>query len=210
MTDEELMKEWAAGGEAAMDALIHRHHQPLLGYLYRMTGSRPLAEDLAQDAFLAVFRQASAGFVPERFKPWLYKIALNRCRDHWKKAATQRETAQADSAALEEREAGGLMDLTHRQVERQWMTEALEQLPESYRTVVVLRFYQDLSYAEIAEAAGLPLNTIKTRLLRGLRQLQTILEDSMSEDESFGKNRKDRTDTMNRKAGASAGRRRGE
>ncbi len=88
-SDEQLMAAVMAGDQLALAALVTRHHAPLLGYLYRLTGGdRPLAEDLVQETFLRMLRQRTRP-ADRPFKPWLYKIATNLARDHFKSAAVR-------------------------------------------------------------------------------------------------------------------------
>ncbi|ASS75299.1 hypothetical protein CIG75_10065 [Tumebacillus algifaecis] len=179
MQDEESMRQLAVGNDAAMDSIIFRHHKPLFGYLYRMTLDEKVAEDLVQDTFVAIYQQGQRGFVPDRFKPWLYKIATNTCRDYWKKASTRRELP----IETQEASPASVTNLIDRQVERQWMIDSLNRLPIAYRTVLYLRFYQDMKHSEIAAALELPVNTVKTQVVRGLQKLESILKEAESERE---------------------------
>ncbi len=96
-SDEQVMAAVMAGDQAALAALVTRHHSPLLGYLSRLTGGdRPLAEDLVQETFLRVLRQGICQ--PDRpFKPWLYAIATNLARDHFKSAAMRLHWQENDA-----------------------------------------------------------------------------------------------------------------
>jgi RNA polymerase sigma factor (sigma-70 family) len=171
--DEDYMRQLAQGVDAGMDAILLRHHKPMFGYLYRMTLDERVAEDLVQETFVTVYQQGLRGFVPDQFKPWMYKIATNLCKDYWKKASTRNETPSDSPAQEMHSEVPNVAD---RQVERQWMIDALNQLPLSYRTALYLRFYQDLTYAEIAAVLDLPVNTVKTHVSRGLQQMENILQ----------------------------------
>ncbi|MDF2663591.1 MAG: hypothetical protein K0Q94_6382 [Paenibacillus sp.] len=183
MEDEACMRELAEGRHSALDAIMYRHHRALSGFVSRAVADEQLAEDIVQDTFVTVLRQAKRGFVPDRFKPWLYKIAINLCKDHWKKASVRREMPVSDdSAALHSGMPGGTINLFDRQIERQWMVEALNRLSPSFRIVLYLRFYQDMTYSEIAETLDLPVGTVKTQLFRGLRKLEALLEADGSGD----------------------------
>ncbi len=178
MQDEDYMKQLASGHGAAFDALVFRYHKPLYGYVYRLLQDERLAEDIVQDTFLKIYQQGEKGFIPDQFKPWMYKIATNLCKDYWKKASTQREHP-TDQIVESKRQVHHIIDHQH---ERQWMVESLNQLSINYRTVLFLRFYQDLTYAEIAVTMDTPINTIKTWLTRALKQLEGILiEDERKE-----------------------------
>lgn len=180
MKDEDLLRELVIGCESAMEVLIHRYHQPLYGYVYRMTMNEQTSADIAQETFMNLYRQAQNGRIPEQLKPWIYKIATNLCKDYWKKASTRREIPWAQDSELYQMRTIHIMD---HQVERQWMLESLSQLHQDQRVIIYLRFYQDLSYEQIAETLEVPLNTVKSRLYRGLKQLEAILdEDKLIEE----------------------------
>ncbi len=177
-SDEQVMAAVMAGDQAALAVLVARHHSPMLGYLYRLTGGdRPLAEDLVQETFLRVLQQRTCQ-AGRPFKPWLYAIATNLARDHFKSAAARQRWPQADH----EDTLLQLYDATPGPEERALAAEqggevaaALAQLGEEYRVVLLLRFYQGLSLNEIAEALQIPLGTVKSRLSVGTRRLRVVL-----------------------------------
>lgn len=171
MQDEEYMLKFAQGQDSAFESLVFRYHKPLFGYLYRLLQDEKLAEDFVQETFLKIYEQGKKGFIPNQFKPWLYKIATNACKDYWKKASTKKEYMSSQE------EHGQVYHIIDRQIERQWMVEALSQLSIDYRTVLYLRFYQDLQYAEIALALDISINTVKTRIARGLKHLEAVLKE---------------------------------
>ena len=177
-SDEQLIAAVMAGDQVALAALVTRHHAPLLGYLYRLTGGdRPLAEDLVQETLLHVLRQRS--YLADRpFKPWLYAIATNLARDHFKSAAVRQRGRWGD----EEDALLHLHDSALGPEERALAAEqgsevraALAQLSEEQRVVVVLRFYQGFSLQEIAETLQIPLGTVKSRLSVGVHRLRAVL-----------------------------------
>ncbi|MCR2823837.1 RNA polymerase sigma factor [Lederbergia panacisoli] len=171
MQDEDYMRQLTLGIDSAFDILVFRYHKPLYGYVYRLLGDEKLAEDIVQETFLKIYQQGQKGFVPEQFKPWMYKIATNTCKDYWRKP-----TSRLEYVTDKEIEGKGhVHHIIDHQLERQWMVESLNQLSLDYRTVLYLRFYQDLKYSEIALALDIPINTVKTRIARGLKQLENIL-----------------------------------
>ena len=178
-SDEQLMVAVMAGDRAALAALVARHHTPLLGYLSRLVGGdRPLAEDLVQETLLHVLRQHTYP-LDRPFKPWLYKIATNLARDHFKSSEVrQRERSgdAAESSLLHLRDEDPGPEARALAAERGGeVRAALAQLGEDYRIVVVLRFYQGFSLHEIAETLQIPLGTVKSRLSVGLHRLRTVL-----------------------------------
>lgn len=171
MHDEEYMRQLSLGINTSFDALVFRHHKPLFGYVYRLLNDRKLAEDIVQETFLKIYQQGQKGFVPDQFKPWMYKIATNTCKDYWRKPIARLEYVTDQDIESK----GQVHHIIDHQLERQWMVESLNQLSLDYRTVLYLRFYQDLKYSEIALALDLSINTVKTRIARGLKQLETVL-----------------------------------
>lgn len=176
MQDEDYMSQLSFGHDSALDTLVFRYHKPLYGYVYRLLQDEKLAEDIVQETFLKIYQQGKKGYVPDQFKPWMYKIATNSCKDYWKKAYTQREYYSAKDVE----ETGQIHHIIDRQLERKWMVDSLNQLSLEYRSVLYLRFYQDLKYAEIALALELSINTVKTRITRGLKHLEGILKEDDS------------------------------
>jgi RNA polymerase sigma-70 factor (ECF subfamily) len=187
MEDEQYMRELAEGRNSALDALMYRHHRGLSGFVYRTVGNERVAEDIVQDAFVTVLRQANKGFVPDRFKPWLYKIAVNLCKDYWKKASVRLEMQASDDFEYEALAQDGTANLFERQVERQWIVDSLNRLPLHYRVVLYLRFYQDMTLTEIAETVDLPQGTVKTQLFRGLRKLEQMWKADNESEQKGGR-----------------------
>ena len=178
LSDEVLMGEVMAGKTMALAMLVERYHAPLLGYLYRLThGNRPLAEDLVQETFLTVLQQK--GYQPGRsFKPWLYAIATNRARDHFKSAAVRqrwRSSDEEESLLQIYDSAAGPEEQALAGEQGSEVRAALAQLGEEYRVVLLLRFYQGFSLQEIAETLHIPLGTVKSRLSVGVHRLRSVL-----------------------------------
>ena len=178
-SDEDLLLGLQRGQIENLAPLVERHHSPLLGYLYRMTasrsgGDRSLAEDLVQETFLRLLGSLQRYQHPRPFKPWLYAIATNLARDHYKRAATR---LAADSDLLDALpSANGLEDVIQQRQEARQVIQALHRLPEHQREAIVLRYYQDLSLAEIAQALEIPIGTVKSRLSLGANRLRELLE----------------------------------
>jgi RNA polymerase sigma-70 factor, ECF subfamily len=175
-TDEQLAHRVQRGDTSALSILVQRHHSPLLGFLYRLTGGdRSLAEDLTQEAFLRALRSIQQYQPARPFKPWLYAIAVNVARDHFKRADTRYAVARTDEefAALADPIE---LDETIAD-DNQRVAAAIRALPVRQREALILRYYQDLSLAEIAETLSIPIGTVKSRLSLGLRQLRLWLKD---------------------------------
>jgi RNA polymerase sigma factor (sigma-70 family) len=175
-SDEELMQRFIDGDTGAFDALFARYGAPLHGYLWRLLGDRALVDDLTQTTFLSLVR-ARGRFRPgSRFRPWLYAIATNAARDHLRRSH-ERVTATGElptELAAEEvpTEDAPLQAAVQR---------ALAQLPESWRTVVVMHRFEGMPFAEIAEALDTTEGAVKVRAHRGYERLRTLLGDVYKE-----------------------------
>jgi RNA polymerase sigma-70 factor (ECF subfamily) len=173
-SDETLAQHLQQGDRAALTALVERHYDPLLGYLYRMTrGDRSLAQDLVQETFLRALRGIGGYAFPRPFKPWLYAIATNLARNHYASAdrrRTDNPTEDADYAANEE-------DVLVEQAEADAVIAALDTLSDAHREVIILYYYQALPLQAIAETLGIPLGTVKSRLANGVARLRQRLTE---------------------------------
>lgn len=170
-SDEELVRAFQAGDFAAFDELTRRWERPIRGAAYRLLGSEEEARDLSQEAFLKAYR-ALPGFKREaKFSSWLYQIGLNLCRDRLRRRKV-RTFVSLD--ALDERwsllgpRRPSVVDAVQRNEVAKAVGAALAELSDEEREVVILKEYQDLTFAQIAEVLGVPASTVKTRLYRAL------------------------------------------
>ncbi len=175
-TDEQLARGVQRGHTSDLALLVERHHSPLLGFLYRLTGGdRALAEDLTQEAFLRVLRSIQQYQTARPFKPWLYAIAVNVARDHFKRAETRHAVTLTDDELLALPDPIDLEETIV--VDGPRLASAISALPGQQREAIILRYYQDLSLAEMASVLSIPIGTVKSRLSLGLRQLRLSLKD---------------------------------
>jgi RNA polymerase sigma-70 factor (ECF subfamily) len=170
--DEALMQRVAAGDEPALAELLRRYQRPLSAFLGRSTGGLDV-EDLFQETWLRVVRAADR-FDPQRkFSTWLFQIAVNLCRD---RARRHRPTIGLDGVEPVAAD-------TNASVQQRIDARALlARLPEPQREVVILRYYHDLSEAEVAEVLGCPRGTVKSRLHSALARLADSVDDEQGEN----------------------------
>ena len=180
-TDEELVARAASGDVESFNTLILRWERPIYGLAYRVLGREEDARDVCQETFLRAFRSLK-GFKGEaKFSSWLYRIALNLCRD-WmrrdRRAALYRPMDDGAPFDLEAVDAGdeSVETLVVRRDLTRAVARAMALLPEEQRTAVVLKEYHGLTFQEIADLQGCPLSTVKTRLYQGLSVVRRQLE----------------------------------
>lgn len=183
VTDEQYMLRIRdRRDEHALEELIHRYQRPLYNYLVRYTGNRDRAEDVFQRTFERVFERRQQFEPGRRFKPWVFSIATHLAIDAMRKAGRHRSLELDAAADGRDSSHGSLLDLLSddrpspiAQLEaderRQWVRDALAALPEKPRAVILLAYYERLTLAEIADTLGIPLGTVKSRLHRGLVEL---------------------------------------
>lgn len=177
LDDGALMARVKQGDEQAFADLVDRYKHPLVNYLTRMTRSRERAEDLAQDAFVRVYR--SAGRYRERgqFQAFLFRIATNQLRSEARRAARWRSLLPALAAEHRLRAPAPSPQSTALGAEAvDAVTRALSRLPLHYRAAVVLREIEGWPYARIAETLGCREGTVKSRVHRG----KDLLRDDLS------------------------------
>jgi RNA polymerase sigma-70 factor (ECF subfamily) len=169
-SDEQLMLAFAAGQSDAFTALFLRYKQPLFGFFRRRLADTAQAEELAQETFIAVLRSAPRYQPSALFRTFLYAIALRILRAYRRKAAF-RATFFGEPPAGHEpaSHSDPVVDLL--------MREAVSRLDRLDREVVLLREFEQLSYAEIAEVLALPVNTVRSRLFRARTALHELLND---------------------------------
>ena len=180
-TDEELVSRSVSGDHDSFNQLVVRWQRPIFALAYRVIGHEEDARDICQETFLRAFRGIK-GFKGEaKFSSWLYRIALNLCRD--KNRSAQRSPlnkvsddvdvlalATADVAGSSLEDQVGWSELGN-EVSRAMMT-----IPDEQRTAIVLKEYQGLTFREIADFQGCPVSTVKTRVYQGLTRLRQELE----------------------------------
>jgi len=181
VTDEELVTRAQAGDQESFNQLVVRWERPIYALAYRVLGREEDARDVCQDTFLRAYR-ALPGFKGQaKFSSWLYRIALNLCRD-WirrqQRAPVSQMPEDMDPAALlaETEPAESIEDLVARRELSAIVGQAMKALSEEQRTAIILKEYHGMTFQEIADLQGCPLSTVKTRLYQGLAQLRRHLE----------------------------------
>ncbi|MDI6733664.1 MAG: sigma-70 family RNA polymerase sigma factor [Planctomycetota bacterium] len=166
LTDIALLKEYQEGNNAvSLEQLLTRYHKPLFNFIYRLSRDFPLSEDIIQESFLKVIRKIK-GFAPageNGFKQWVYQIAINTHRDTIKKKQPVSSVKLSEIASCHPDNSYDCVEL-------------LEHLTPEQKEVVLLKVYSGLTFREIAEVVGCPLNTAIGRMHYALKTLRKKLK----------------------------------
>jgi len=173
LSDERLMLAFAHGSSEAFTELFHRYKQPIYGFFCRRVSDPASAEELTQETFFALLRAAGRYEPRALFRTYLYSIGFKILRAHRRKTAFR-------AAFLGHRNSIPDPSKHDRTESGLWVRRAVEKLEPVDREIVMLREFEQLSYAEIADLLELPLNTVRSRLFRARTALRELLEPSVA------------------------------
>jgi RNA polymerase sigma-70 factor (ECF subfamily) len=177
-TDEALALRLADGDTMAGEVLVRRFHEPLMRYLHRLARSEHQAEELHQQTWLSVLDHIKK-FDPDSttggFKAWLFRIATNKANDLWRGRGREKSATEGLKLVTEDEmpSAGDRLESTEEQSK---LKKAIAQLPEGQRQVLMLRYYSNLKFVDIAEIVGCPLNTALGRMHKAVIKLRQLME----------------------------------
>ena len=181
LSDEILIKKFQDGDVGAYNQLVFRFKDRLLNFIYRFVNDLDLAEDLVQDTLLKLYTHKDSYQEIAKFSTWLYTIAANLARTELRKKK-RRKTFSVTELSREDREfiivssdVDPSEDLSSQDFEKN-IQLALAELPDDFKTIIILRDIQELSYDEISKIVDVPLGTVKSRINRGRVKLQQLLK----------------------------------
>jgi RNA polymerase sigma factor (sigma-70 family) len=183
LSDEDLMELFQAGHQAAYDLLFERYKKRIYHFLFRYTHNESDSEDLVQETFMRVFRSKSSYNRIAKFSTWLYTIALNLAKTHYKKRLKMEMVSFQNDDGYQTYEVTDMIEDHELEPDRiyqkrtivRYIEIALQKISVDFREVLILRDIQGLSYEEISEVTGFPMGTVKSKLNRGRVQLQQLL-----------------------------------
>jgi RNA polymerase sigma-70 factor, ECF subfamily len=170
------------GDQAAFGELVERYQGAVYNLAYRMLGDSGEAEDAAQEIFVRIYRQLARYDDARRFSTWVLAIATNYCIDQLRRRRLQLVPLEEIVPWARSREAGPEREALDREA-RDEIQGLLGRLPEKYRAVLILRYWQDLSCAEIGEVLRVPEGTVKTQLHRARQALLRLMEEQKQRGE---------------------------
>jgi RNA polymerase sigma-70 factor, ECF subfamily len=182
MSDDQIIERTLAGETDAFSLLVQRWERPIYGLSLRMLGRDEDARDVCQETFLAAFRNLRKFRGDSKFSSWLYRIALNACHSRLRKqgAAVEHSIDQDDEDGrkyqIADLRGEDLPERLHREQRAAIVRKALQALPADMRQVIIMKEYEELTFAEISEILQVPVSTVKSRLYTGLQQMRARLD----------------------------------
>lgn len=186
MSDEQLLSRYRSEGRPEdFDELVRRYQRELFRYLARYLGDSALADDVFQNTFLQVHLKKELYEDGRPARPWLYAIATHQAVDALRKLGRHPTISLDQNAGSPQDDVGSLVNLLESDVpgplaelqgeeRKAWIRESVSRLPEILRETLIMAYYQDLKYREIAEALGIPVGTVKSRLHAAISKLQEM------------------------------------
>ena len=182
-TDEQLIAEFQQEKVEAFNEIVLRYKDKLINFLFRYTGSREEAEDLAQDTFLKLYKSKHLYKEIAKFSTWFYTIAINIAKTNLRKKKNYSSISISDFDPDGEKDFDLKADVLSPEdtaqagIENEFIQNAINSLDDKFKEVIILRDIQDMDYEEIAEIMKLPLGTVKSRINRGREKLKELLQD---------------------------------
>ncbi|MEI7542756.1 MAG: RNA polymerase sigma factor [bacterium] len=184
--DIKLMLELKAGQRAAFDKILDKYEKSIVNYIYRFTGSKEDAEDLAQDTFIKVYNAAAKYTPSAKFTTWLYRIASNVSIDYLRKRKklintssldeqfeTEQGTIKKEIADIRE---GSVLEKVEKEEKNNEIQKALLALPVNQRSAIVLKIYEDKPYIDIAVIMGISVSSVESLIFRARQALKDRLK----------------------------------
>ena len=184
LSDADVMLRVAAGDDAAFDYLVEKFRRPLVGFMYRMAHNQAVAEELAQEVFLRVYRSRSRYAADAKFTTWLYRIATNLAVNHARDTKPEKGATSLDE---QDQETGLTLDVADSSLNAEQellrrerlagIRRHVESLPERQRLAVIMHKYQNMDYRQIAEVLKLSESATKSLLFRAYASLREKLKN---------------------------------
>ncbi len=184
MSDSQLLDLYLSGDQSAISKLIERHKKRVSDYIYMMVKDREIADDIFQETFIKVVRFIDEGRYADngKFLSWVLRIAHNQVIDHFRQTRQQNKITEADAGY----DILGTMKFANDTVEDKMVStqihedlrKMIDHLPEEQRQVVLMRYYDNLSFKEIAEQTEVSINTALGRMRYALINLRKLIKDN--------------------------------
>ena len=181
-TDEELIKNFQKGNEDAYVQLVNRYKDKLINFVFRMIGDLEQSEDIVQETMIKLYYKKHYYREVAKFSTWIYTIARNQTNTELRKKK-RKQTLSLSRFGKNEKdyELAAIQPRIEKEVEDKFLLKRIQscinKLPDHYKTVIILRDIEQLSYEEISKIVSAPLGTIKSRINRARLQIQAEIQD---------------------------------
>jgi len=182
--ETDLLPGWQSGDPFAFSALVRQWQRPIARFLFHLVGQKELVQDLCQEVFLRVFLAAPRYRETGQFSAWLHRIALNVVRDHSRRRQRELKLCRYSETLAEDQSPD--IGCEQQELARQ-VSQAITELPEPLRVVLVLRHYEDMNFEQMARLLGTPASTLKSRFTAALAQLRERLRPLVRHPEESNK-----------------------
>jgi RNA polymerase sigma-70 factor (ECF subfamily) len=176
LSDEALMEKVQRGETAHLELLVARYQRPLYNYALRVLRETGAAEDAFQETFLRIFQKRASYRAGAPFRPWLYQICLNLCRDQLRRQTRRPEAELKDEIPVRDPNPGPEALSTGAEMTEK-IRRAIDQLPDKHRDVFILHYYQNMPYPDIADILEIPVGTVKSRMFHATKSLAELLRE---------------------------------
>ncbi|NOY25279.1 MAG: sigma-70 family RNA polymerase sigma factor [Oligoflexia bacterium] len=194
--DEALVRRFQSGDREAYSDIVRRYQDRIFTLSLRWMGDRQVAEEVAQDVFVALYRSLDRFRGEARLSTWIFRVTVNHCKNRRlyrrRRKMGQHEPLEGPRSLDDDGPVRQLPDKgpgtdtrVHRSEAARILQDALDQLDDSYRTILVLRDVEDLPYEEIAQILELPRGTVKSRLHRARAELARVLSRTIRPEDIF-------------------------
>jgi RNA polymerase sigma factor (sigma-70 family) len=185
-SDDELIKEIHQGSQAAMEVLVRRYYKMIFAYLYRKTADYHISLDLTQETMIKMMKSLTIYKGQGKFTHWLITIAVNVCRDYYRSRQYKEYLTSPLQNSIQFEPNSNVEDLLSQQEERLQIQCALQELSDSQREAIVLRYYHEMKVCEIAQVTGSHESAVKSRLFQGIAKLKRILGRTVDNEKNYG------------------------
>ncbi|MBD3183692.1 sigma-70 family RNA polymerase sigma factor [Candidatus Poribacteria bacterium] len=178
VSDEELMRRCCEGDTGAFELLVMRYKDSIFNFTYRFLADYHQAQDLTQETFLRLLKNSERYKSRDKFKPWLYKIAANLCKNEIRNKKRHPKISLDEYIKIENPIASSYSspdEAYERKELSHLVKDILASIPEDQRMIILMREYQDLSYEEISSALGCSLGAVKSKIYRARQNIKEIL-----------------------------------
>lgn len=170
--DFAVVKKFIEGDKSAFQILVKRHKEKVRNIVYITMNNSSVVDDIAQEVFITVYRNLKNFRFESQFTTWLYRITVNKCKDHLRKISVRKIFVPIDDA---EEKSGSFINVENEDISN-IVTKAISKLPVKLRMPLVLKDIEGFSYQEIAETMKCEMGTVKSRIFRARERLKQILE----------------------------------